>query len=127
MVTWIRRAIPLVMAGAIIVPGAAMHMHLKSSFPARDQVLAGPPTKVLLTFSERPELAFSDVKLLASDSSAVATSKVARCAADSLSLGVEIKAPLADGAYSVVWRSASKDGHLLRGSYGFRVSRSAEK
>lgn len=127
MTAWIRRMAPLVMAGAIIVPGSLLHTHLTASFPAKDGVLNGSPAKILLSFSARPELALSDIKLLRSDSSAVATGKVARCADDSLSIGVPLKAPLADGAYSVVWRTGSKDGHPIRGRYTFRVSRRAEK
>ena len=127
MIAWIRRTVPLVMAGAILVPGALLHTHLTASFPARDAVLSGSPSKILLTFNTRPELALSDIKLMTADSAAVATGKVARCADDSLSIGVPLKAPLADGAYSVVWRTASKDGHPIRGRYAFRVSRSAEK
>ena len=127
MTAWIRQMGPLVMAGAIMLPGSLLHTHLTASFPARDVVLNGSPAKILLTFSARPEVALSDIKLLRSDSSAVVTGKVAPCADDTLSIGVPLKAPLADGVYSVVWRTASKDGHPIRGRYAFRVKRSAEK
>ena len=124
MNTWVRRMAPLMMAGAVLLPGSLLHTHLTASFPAKDAVLNGSPAKILLTFNTRPELALSDIKLLRSDSTAVATGKMARCVDDSLSIGVPLNAPLADGAYSVVWRTASKDGHPIRGRYAFRVSRS---
>ena len=115
---------PLAVAGAVLVPGSLLHTHLTASFPAKDTVLNGSPAKILLTFSARPELALSDIKLLRADSTAVATGKVARCAEDSLSIGVPLTARLADGAYSVIWRTGSKDGHPIRGRFAFRVSRS---
>lgn len=123
MISWIRRTLPVVVAGVILAPVALVHTHLTASFPAKDAVLDGSPAKITLTFNARPELAVSDIKVLAADSTPIAVGKVVRCADDSLAITTPLKAPLADGSYQVVWRTGSKDGHPIRGRYSFRVAR----
>ena len=103
----------------VIIPGAALfHTQLKASFPAKDQVVTTAPELICLTFSARPELALSDVKLLASDSSVVKIGKLA-ATDDTLTIAAPVPAGLAPGQYTVAWRTASKDGHVIRGRYRF--------
>jgi copper transport protein len=38
---------------------------------------------------------------------------------DTLTIAARIPSGLAPGQYSVAWRTASKDGHVIRGRYRF--------
>src|SRR5690606_29922581 len=115
----------LALAVAIGEPAAMpFHLQLKSSSPARDAVLRTAPTEIRLTFSARPELALSDIKLAAADSKAVALGKVVPTG-DSLTIAAPIEKPLPDGAYQITWRTASKDGHPIRGTIPFTVAAAA--
>jgi methionine-rich copper-binding protein CopC len=40
---------------------------------------------------------------------------------DDKSLMATVPGPLADGAYTVTWRSAGDDGHAMRGDFAFTV------
>lgn len=111
------------LAGAFLVPGAFLiHLHLTCSFPARDAVLREAPKEVRLTFSARPELGFSDISLLGRGGAAVELGEVVRTS-DSLTIAAPIEGAVPDGPLTVVWRTAGKDGHVLRGRYDFEVSR----
>ena len=103
----------------VIIPGASLyHTHLKASFPAKDEVVTKVPESICLTFSARPEVALSDVKLFTVDSTAVKIGKV-MATDDTLTIGATLPANLAPGQYTVAWRTASKDGHVVRGRYRF--------
>lgn len=119
-------SVSLALAVAIGMPAASsFHLQLKSSTPARDAVLRTAPAEIRLTFSARPELALSDIKLIAAGGKAVALGKVA-FTSDSLTIAAPVEGPLPEGAYQVTWRTASKDGHPIRGTIPFTVAASAE-
>lgn len=118
---WFQRMLPSLAAGLVVLPGAALvHAHLTGSFPARDEVVADAPTVIRLRFSEKTEVAVSDIKLLGSDSAAVRLGKVVR-GDDSLTIEAPVLGTLGSGEYAVVWRTAGKDGHPIRGRYTFRL------
>jgi copper resistance protein C len=113
------RAAATAVLALVIMPGASLyHTHLKASLPAKDEVVTKAPESICLTFSARPELALSDVKLFTADSTAVRIGKV-MATDDSLTIGAALPADLAPGQYTVAWRTASKDGHVIRGRYRF--------
>jgi hypothetical protein len=101
-------------------PAVAFHNHLTRSVPRADEVLVRAPTTIRLWFSERPTPAFSSITLLAADSTRIPTSKP-RATDDTLSIESDVQGPLAAGAYQVVWRTAGKDGHAVRGKYRFTI------
>ena len=115
---------PLISAalGAIlIVPGAgALHTRLTGSNPAQDEVIREMPKEICLTFSARPEVALSDIKLASDAGKAVAVGKV-KATADSLTIAAPVTGPVPRGRYTIAWRTASKDGHVIRGRIGFAV------
>lgn len=116
------RAARWIGAFALIVPGAyAMHLHLVKSTPREGDVLTAVPTAVRLWFSQKPEVSLTTIRLLREDSSVVNLGKVARTD-DSLSVAAPVTAGLMPGGYIVTWRTLSKDGHAVRGSYQFTVA-----
>lgn len=108
--------------GAVFLFATAMfHNHLVKSTPtAGDKLVASPPD-VRLWFNERPEIAFTSVTILRADSTKIATIK-AVATADSMAASAPLPAPLTSGSYIVVWRTASQDGHAIRGTFGFSIT-----
>lgn len=107
---------------ALVVPAALwFHTHLTHSSPSKDETVAAAPTQVRLWFSQKPEVGLTSVTLLAADSSKVPTGKAAKTD-DTLSVAVPIEGALQPGSYVVRWRTASKDGHPVKGQYAFTVA-----
>jgi copper resistance protein C len=116
---WIRLAIAAV---GLVGATTLRHTHLVKSSPAAGDTVRVAPREIHLWFSERPEVPFTSVTLLGTDSVKLAVGKTA-AAADSLEVAVPLPAELAPGNYTVLWRTASQDGHAARGRFEFTVVR----
>lgn len=110
----------LLAAGSLLLTGM-FHNHLVKSTPGAGDRLTASPTEVRLRFNERPEIPFTSVTILRSDSTKIATIK-AVATADSMEVAAPLAAPLLPGAYLITWRTASRDGHAIRGTYGFSIA-----
>lgn len=117
-----------VLALAILATGAASpgdgarrHTRLTKSVPAKDTVLAASPPSIDLWFSEPVELGASRIRLTAGER-AVALGPVTRDDdVKDAPLSAKVPAPLAPGEYMVSWSTASKDGHVVKGTFAFTV------
>jgi copper transport protein len=111
-------------AVALFVVGVGIafaHTALRRSEPAKAARLDTAPREIRLVFTEGVALAVSKIVLLGPDSAEVALSAV-RHPVDSASVLVaDIAAPLRAGGYTVLWQTASEDGHGIRGSYTFTI------
>ncbi len=99
---------------------ARMHLHLKASVPARDTVLAASPSTLSLWFSEKPMVRLTSVTV----TGAAGPVKLAKPVADPKDetlVTVAVEGKLAPGAYTIAWRTASADGHPVKGTVPFRV------
>lgn len=105
---------------AVLATTTAMHLRLVKSAPSSGEVVTTMPTEIRLWFSQKPEVGLTTVKLLRADSTAVEVPKVVSTE-DSLSVRVPLDKALVPGTYIVSWRSVSKDGHAVRGSYNFNM------
>ena len=106
---------------ALLLPGAwALHLRLVKSTPRDGEIVTLIPNEIRLWFSQKPEVGLTTVKLLREDSTVVDLGKVSRTD-DSLSVKAPLEAGLVPGTYSVSWRTVSKDGHVVRGSYHFTM------
>jgi copper transport protein len=108
---------------ATIAQGNAQaHAGLTLSDPAPGATLGASPTAVRLTFSERPQVSLSVVKVV--DARGLAHQSGAHPAAvtgDPLSLVAQVPR-LPRGVYTVSWRAVSAvDGHANAGAYAFGV------
>jgi methionine-rich copper-binding protein CopC len=110
--------VTLAIAGSVPGVAAAFHNHLKKSAPAANESLAASPKEIRLWFEENPEVKLSGITLLTADSAKVAVGTV-RTTDDPTSIAVDVTSPLKAGTYIVSWRTASKDGHAVRGKYNF--------
>lgn len=97
--------------------GAALHLRLTKSEPAKDSVVATAPKEIKLWYSQKPQLRLSRVTLTG-PAGEVATGAIVQ---DSLLLRAPITGAMAAGAYTVSWLTASSDGHPIRGTFGFTV------
>ena len=120
-----RRGVPVAFAAMFGFPLVApFHTELKSSSPAKDEVLRTAPREIRLTYTARPEVALSDIKVSSTAGAAVEMGKVVR-GKDSLTIVAPVRGAMPDGAYVITWRTAGKDGHAIRGRIPFSVSASA--
>ena len=114
-------AVAVVVLGSMFAVGTApaesvLHLKLDASSPAADQVLDASPEKIVLEFSEWPELTIS--RIVIEDAK---LSRVARSEEDETILWVSVEEPLASGTHTVSWVTSSGDGHPVRGEFSFTV------
>ena len=110
----------LLAAAGVLLTGM-FHNHLVKATPAAGDTLGASPAEIRLWFNERPEIPFTSVTLLRADSTKIVTIKVT-ATSDSMAVAAPLPAPLPPGNYLVSWRTASRDGHAIRGTYGFSIS-----
>lgn len=117
------RAGPVAAAGvlALALAGSALaHSLLLESSPATGARLAAPPPEISLRFNNRIEKKLSTIRLRDEHGAArPATVRVADGPADWLTATVDA---LPAGAWRVEWRVLSTDGHVVSGSFSFRVA-----
>ena len=103
--------------------GAASRVHfsLVRSAPAKDQKVEATtaPTRLQLWFSEAPAAPASQVSLKR-DTADIAIGKIVVVQKDK-SLYVDSVKPLEAGAYTLAWRAAGDDGHVMSGEVKFSV------
>jgi len=58
---------------------------------------------------------------LSGPNGAVTLARVAQDSTDPKLLTARIEGPMPSGAYTIAWRTASSDGHAIRGEIPFRV------
>ncbi|MGY2900733.1 methionine-rich copper-binding protein CopC [Curtobacterium sp. PvP017] len=113
-------SLAIVIGGLFAILGvqpASAHSALTSSTPADGAVVTEPLDRIDLTFSEAP-LAGLDaglrIQVTDADGTDVSTGDVT---VSGMTMGKAVE--LEDGAYTVLWRYVSPDGHPIDGSYGF--------
>jgi len=111
-------AIAIIVATVAPVAG---HSLLLSSMPAADAVLQTSPAYVTLRFNNRIEKRLSRVRLV-DEHGAVAAAPTAMAKDQSAETLVAAVPPLAAGAWRVEWQVFSTDGHVVSGSYRFRLA-----
>jgi putative copper export protein/methionine-rich copper-binding protein CopC len=115
----------MVILSAVSPADAGAHQRLLGTAPASDAVAAEAPRELRLRFYEPVQLAFTRIELIDPTARPVALGEP-RLAADSVTvLIVPIQGPIAAGAYTVRWSTASRDGHPVRGEYGFQIAADA--
>lgn len=116
-----RALLPVLIASSVVASAAwAFHATLVKAVPAIDGTVTTAPTTLTLWFNERPDVSLSNIRLRGPDSALVVTT-AARAAEDSMALVTEVRGALAPGLYTVQYRTAGPDGHVMRGSYKFTL------
>ncbi|WOC63448.1 copper resistance protein CopC (plasmid) [Paenarthrobacter sp. AT5] len=126
-----RARIRLALAAAILIPafaaGPAMaHDALESTVPAKDTTVTTAPGSVSLTLSEPPmdatQLNLSVITVTDETGKTLSNGKVT---VDGPTISTSI-AGGSPGAYKVLWRTVSSDGHPIEGNYSFTVQDPAQ-
>jgi copper transport protein len=113
----------LALAGvAALASPADAHALLERSYPAAGASLPRAPHVMLLFFTEAPDPVLSTASLLDSSGEAVlGVGKPSVVPGNARELRVRLPR-LADGVYTVNWRTVSKvDGHVTGGSFAFGI------
>ncbi len=87
-----------------------------------DSTVTSSPDAIRLWLSEPTELPGTKISLATDAGVAIATAPLTRPAAADAPIVAKIPRPLAAGAYKVTWKAMSKDGHVINGAFGFKVS-----
>ncbi|MFC5510336.1 copper homeostasis periplasmic binding protein CopC [Massilia jejuensis] len=106
--------------GCAFAAPALAHAKLEVSTPAANAVVSPAPSQLRLQFSEPLELPFSKVKLVDEQGVVTQASKLAIDSANAKVLVAAVPA-LRSGAYRVQWTTITRDGHKVKGEFGFRV------
>ncbi len=108
---------------SLLAPAAAAHALLVGSRPAANASLARAPHQLTLTFTEAPDPRLSTVQLLNGAGHVVSgVSGVRPRPGHPNELSVTLAPGLADGVYTVHWRTVSTvDGHVAESSFPFGV------
>ncbi len=99
-------------------------VRLAATYPPADTLSQGDVKEVRLRFSEPVQPTLTAVSVLGPGGSIPPTGPADTVAGSN---GTEVSfhfgAPLPDGTYTLEWRTAGLDGAVVRGSYGFSVTR----
>lgn len=105
------------MLGATALP----HLKLNRSFPSKDTTLTSAPDAVRLWMSEKADLPGTKITVTDAAKAVVPTAKLTRAAAADAPIEARFAQPVGAGVYSVQWKTMSKDGHVVSGTFGFTV------
>jgi copper transport protein len=98
---------------------AHSHATLLHTEPQANGRLADAPVKVSLIFNERVEPIFNSIRVVDSNGQRVERGEPRPTeGGEGLEIGLQ---PLSNGAYAVLWRINSADGHQIQGRFGFGV------
>lgn len=96
------------------------HAKLLQSAPARDAQLADAPKEIRIRFTEPLEGTFSGIEVTDAAGKALTSDKAAIEKDDATAMHLALP-KLASGAYRVHWSAVTRDGHRVKGEYGFTV------
>ncbi|MGH7465128.1 MAG: copper resistance protein CopC, partial [Longimicrobiales bacterium] len=112
--------VALLFAAAFAIPDAAHgHIEVETSSPDRDEVLFAPPPHIRILFSGRIEARYTSLTLTAPDGSEVRIGDVVFIGDSDREITALLPALERTGSYTVRWRTAGADGHVLEGSFVF--------
>lgn len=109
-------------AALLAFPTALLsHAKLVRSNPESGSALDSPPVRISLSFTERPEIPLSSVKLLGPAGDTIPL-LLSRDSSDRKTLLAAVPPGLIPGNYRAIWRAAGSDGHPSHGVIAFRVN-----
>ncbi|WP_435974997.1 copper resistance CopC/CopD family protein [Streptomyces sp. Qhu_M48] len=118
----------LILAAALLgtlLAGAApasAHAALTESDPKAGAVVATAPQEVNLTFSEQVAMSADSIRVLDPAGRRADTGEIRDlCSGSIVRYGVELRAGLPDGTYTVAWQTVSADSHPISGAFTFSI------
>ena len=116
-----------IVAGVLLVLLAGLtrleaHAFLKRAEPAVGSTVQTSPGEVRILFSEKIEPGFSTIQVFDASGKQMDKRDVHQDRSNKALLRISLP-PLHAGTYKVVWRVASVDTHVTKGSFTFQVIR----
>ncbi len=124
-----KRFVPAVLVGLALASvwlvatpvSAAAHAALVESEPGNGEVLDEAPPEIRLSFTEPPDLSLTIVQIVDSGGAPVPTGPVEGVPGSNREVRIPVEG-LADGVYTVTWRTVSTaDGHITSDAFSFGV------
>lgn len=107
-------------------PPVAAHAFLEESDPEPNAILANAPSAVTMRFTEPLERSYTKAELYDQHGNLIPDA-VSREGDDDYTMVLNLPPGLADGTYSVLWRTLSTaDGHTAQGYFAFTVGSPAD-
>ena len=100
-------------------PAASAHATRISTDPAADAVLAAGPQRVSATFNEQLQTRFAAMTVVGPDGNVWSAGEPA---VQGAAVGIALRALGPAGTYTVNYRVTSADGHVVSGSWSFRLT-----
>jgi methionine-rich copper-binding protein CopC len=115
-----------VLAGLVVLPATALgHAELDTVSPADGGTVSGPPTEIVMTFTETLDPAKSSIKLVDAGGTVIVEGSTVDTS-DAKVMRLALPAGLAAATYTARWISASaQDGDLDHGTTTFTVEAAA--
>lgn len=111
-------------AAPLAASARAFHLALQKSEPADKAALAQAPADLKLWFTESVEVPLTKVTLTrGKDTLSLATLTQAK--EPKSPIVARITGSISPGAYKVDWRAVGKDGHAVKGTFGFTLQAAA--
>jgi copper transport protein len=114
---WAAAATVLVAALGLADGRALAHAQLESISPTNGEVVAAPPSEVVLTFNEPVSLTGGNARVLDDGAADVSGAAVQ----EGVTITIPLAAGLPDGTYTVTWEVVSGDSHRIAGASVFHV------
>jgi methionine-rich copper-binding protein CopC len=118
---WVAGILTLVLATARF--GSALetvrHLALVKSEPMADSTVTVAPTEIKLFWTEPPTLAATTVRITSAANAQITVGAAKADAKDQKIVSIPVTGQLTPGVYTVTWRTAGDDGHVLNGTYKF--------
>ncbi len=104
-----------------IASAEVRHTKLLHSSPQADATLRESPTAVTLWFTKAVQPKLTRVQLADGGGTAILLNAPQAMDAGDTAVVAGLKGSLPTGSYTVTWATTSRDSHVIKGTYRFRV------
>lgn len=118
---WAALMIAVCLLTVLLVPKLAFaHVSLRSSVPAKDATVEAPVREIRLRFSQTVEPRYTIATVAGSGGEVNAQSAEVVPGSEGREVSLAV-GELGPGQYTVSWRAAARDGHVVSGRFSFAV------
>jgi hypothetical protein len=112
-------AVAALALAALAAAPAAKHTHLERSEPGADSTISVAPTAIKLWFSGPIQISVTTVRVTGADNAALDLSAARLATGEHAPVVADVRGTVAPGRYTVAWRTMSRDGHPVSGTFAF--------
>ena len=117
-----RAAVVIALAGsALAVAPLSLHVHLTRSDPANGSTMPAAPSAIRLWFNGEIQINVTTVRVSGPDGAAVELAAPAMGEGANPPVVAALRGPMRLGRQQVRWRTMSRDGHAVSGTFAFAL------